>query len=179
MRIIHTSDWHLGQYFFGKSRAYEHKQFLNWLILQAEQHQVDAIIVAGDIFDTANPPSYARELYFDFIAQLHALPVPCKLVVLAGNHDSVAMIAESKQLLAKFSTFVIPTTSIDETEQVFVLNDQKGQPGAVICAVPFIRPRELITSQAGQSAQEKQANLQNAIAEHYHHLYAKAEKLSI
>ena len=51
MRIIHTSDWHLGQYFFTKSRAAEHQAFLSWLTGQVEQYQVDAIIVAGDIFD--------------------------------------------------------------------------------------------------------------------------------
>lgn len=55
MRIIHTADWHLGQYFYTKSRAAEHQAFLHWLIAQVEQHQVDAIIVAGDIFDNGSP----------------------------------------------------------------------------------------------------------------------------
>ena len=63
MRIIHTSDWHLGQHFFGKTRAAEHQAFMAWLLLQIEQHQVDALIIAGDIFDTGTPPSYARTLY--------------------------------------------------------------------------------------------------------------------
>ena len=58
MRLIHTSDWHLGQYFFTKSRAAEHQAFLRWLTGQVQQHQVDAVIVAGDIFDTGSPPSY-------------------------------------------------------------------------------------------------------------------------
>ncbi|MGJ8693477.1 MAG: exonuclease subunit SbcD [Thalassotalea sp.] len=178
MRIIHTSDWHLGQYFFGKSRAAEHKQFLTWLIEQVKAHQVDAIVVAGDIFDTGNPPSYARELYFDFIAKLQALDVSCQLVVLAGNHDSAAMMAESKQLLAKFATFVIPTTLVAEAEQVFALNNKAGQPGAVICAVPFIRPREMVVSKAGQSAHDKQSQLQYAIAEHYQRLYRQAQTLA-
>ena len=63
MRILHTSDWHLGQNFYSKSRAAEHEAFLNWLLETARTHEVDAIIVAGDIFDTGSPPSYARELY--------------------------------------------------------------------------------------------------------------------
>ena len=66
-RILHTSDWHLGQNFYGKSRASEHQQFLNWLLEQVVEHDIDAVIVAGDIFDTGTPPSYAREMYFDFI----------------------------------------------------------------------------------------------------------------
>ena len=67
MRILHTSDWHLGQHFIGRSRADEHQAFLCWLVQQVQQQQIDAIIVAGDIFDTATPPSYARELYNQFI----------------------------------------------------------------------------------------------------------------
>lgn len=55
MRIIHTSDWHLGQYFFTKTRAQEHQQFLDWLLAQIKHYQVDALIVAGDIFDTGSP----------------------------------------------------------------------------------------------------------------------------
>ncbi|MED5236205.1 MAG: exonuclease subunit SbcD, partial [Pseudomonadota bacterium] len=62
MKILHTSDWHLGQSFFTKSRKNEHAAFLKWLLQQVEAHQIDAIIVAGDVFDTGTPPSYAREL---------------------------------------------------------------------------------------------------------------------
>ena len=102
MRIIHTSDWHLGQYFYGKSRANEHQQFFSWLLVQVKKHDVDAIIVAGDIFDTATPPSYARQLYFNFISELQSST--CQLIVLAGNHDSVSMLAESKTLLSTLST---------------------------------------------------------------------------
>lgn len=94
MRLIHTSDWHLGQYFFTKSRAAEHQAFLNWLIEQIEQQQVDALIVAGDLFDTGSPPSYARELYNRFVVELQR--TGCQLVVLGGNHDSVATLNESR-----------------------------------------------------------------------------------
>ena len=66
MRILHTSDWHLGQNFYSKSREAEHQAFLDWLLETAQTHQVDAIIVAGDVFDTGSPPSYARTLYNRF-----------------------------------------------------------------------------------------------------------------
>jgi len=65
MKILHTSDWHLGQHFYGKSRAKEHQHFLNWLLTQVKDNDIDAVIVAGDIFDTGTPPSYAREMYFE------------------------------------------------------------------------------------------------------------------
>lgn len=176
MRIIHTSDWHLGQHFYGKSRANEHQQFLDWLIEQSQQQQIDAIIVAGDIFDTGTPPSYAREMYFDFIAKLNK--TNCQLVVLAGNHDSVAMLSESKQLLQQLSTRVTSAASDNISEQVFVLESLKTGQQAVVCAIPFIRPRDIVKSYAGQSAKEKQQSLQQAIAEHYQHLFEHAQCLS-
>lgn len=105
MRIIHTSDWHLGQNFYSKSRAAEHSAFLDWLLTSAQAHEVDAIIVAGDIFDTGSPPSYARELYNRFVVQLQQ--TGCQLVVLAGNHDSVATLNESRDILAFLKTTVV------------------------------------------------------------------------
>lgn len=176
MRIIHTSDWHLGQHFYGKSRAREHQQFLNWLVEQSKVQQIDAIIVAGDIFDTGTPPSYAREMYFDFIAKLHQ--AQCQLVVLAGNHDSVAMLGESQNLLEQLSTRVIAAVNDNMAEQVFVLNSLKTKQQAVICAIPFIRARDVVKSYAGQSASDKQRSLQQAITEHYQKLFTKAQTLS-
>jgi exonuclease SbcD len=180
MRIIHTSDWHLGQYFYGKSRANEHQQFLTWLLTQVKIHDIDAIIVAGDIFDTATPPSYARQMYFNFISEIQSLN--CQLVILAGNHDSVSMLAESKDLLNALSTRVIANVSdLDNNEnlaeQVFILKNSHKEPKAVICAVPFIRPRDVIKSQQGQSASDKSLSLQQAIVNHYQALFEQAQQL--
>ncbi|MCW8833148.1 MAG: exonuclease subunit SbcD, partial [Colwellia sp.] len=180
MRIIHTSDWHLGQYFYGKSRANEHQQFLDWLLVQAKEHHVNAIIVAGDIFDTATPPSYARQMYFNFISELQSLD--CQLIVLAGNHDSVSMLAESKELLSALNTQVVANVSDisipgNLTEQVFAIKDKQENIQAVVCAVPFIRPRDVIKSQAGQSATEKSENLQQAIVKHYQSLFEQAQQI--
>ncbi|MDG0807135.1 exonuclease subunit SbcD [Pectobacterium brasiliense] len=172
MRIIHTADWHLGQYFYTKSRAAEHQAFLNWLIVQVEHHQVDAIIVAGDIFDNGSPPSYAREMYYSFVVALQR--TGCQLIVLGGNHDSVAMLNESRELLACLNTRVIACASDDPAQQVLVLENRQQQPGALLCAIPFLRPRDVLTSKAGQSGDEKQLALQEAITAHYQQCYQLA-----
>lgn len=172
MRLIHTSDWHLGQYFFTKSRAAEHQAFLRWLIEQVEQQQVDALIVAGDLFDTGSPPSYARELYNRFVVELQH--TGCQLVILGGNHDSVATLNESRELLSCLNTTVIANAQTAIEQQILVLQQRDGRPGAVLCAIPFLRPRDLLTSRAGESGTQKQQALQEAIAEHYHHLYQAA-----
>ncbi len=111
MRILHTSDWHLGQYFMGKSRQAEHEALIAWLIEQTRLHAVDAVLIAGDVFDTGAPPSYARELYNRLIVALHDARVG--LTVLAGNHDSVATMQESRGLLAYLGTVVIPAVEDD------------------------------------------------------------------
>jgi exonuclease SbcD len=93
MRILHTSDWHLGQHFMGKSRQAEHQALIDWLLIQVEAHAVDAVLIAGDVFDTGAPPSYARELYSQLVVRLHGAGVA--LLLLGGNHDSVATLAKA------------------------------------------------------------------------------------
>lgn len=168
MRILHTSDWHLGQNFYSKSRAAEHAAFLDWLLETAEAQQVDAIIVAGDIFDTGAPPSYARELYYRFVVQLQQ--TGCHLVVLAGNHDSVATLNESREILAFLHTTVVAAAGCAP----FILKHRDGTPGAVFCPVPFLRPRDIVTSQAGLSGSEKQQHLLAAITDYYQQQYQQA-----
>ncbi|PHM66342.1 ATP-dependent dsDNA exonuclease [Xenorhabdus stockiae] len=172
MRIIHTSDWHLGQYFFTKNRAAEHQHFLQWLIRQINEHQVDALIIAGDVFDTGSPPSYARELYNRFVVDLQS--TGCQLVILGGNHDSVATLNESKTLFSYLNTTVIACAETDTQQQIKVLNNKNGQAGAILCAIPYLRPRDIMFSKAGQSAIQKQQALQDAISAHYHQLYQQA-----
>ncbi|WP_415755931.1 exonuclease subunit SbcD [Pseudomonas leptonychotis] len=172
MRILHTSDWHLGQHFMGKTRQAEHQAFCDWLIEQVRAQAVDAVLIAGDIFDTGAPPSYAREQYNRFIVELRA--TGCELVVLGGNHDSVAMLGESKTLLAQLGTRVIPGVCEQLDEQLLVLHRRDGSVGALLCGIPFIRPRDVLLSLAGQSAQDKQQSLQQAIQQHYQELYALA-----
>ena len=172
MRILHTSDWHLGQHFMGKTRQAEHQAFIDWLLQQVREHAVDAVIVAGDLFDTGAPPSYARELYNRLVVDLHGSGTA--LVLLGGNHDSVATLGESRPLLTCLGTSVIPTVEADLEQQVLVLPQRDGTPGAIVCAIPFIRPRDVMQSQAGQSAEEKQLSLQEAIHQHYQALYRLA-----
>ncbi|MDO6678189.1 MULTISPECIES: exonuclease subunit SbcD [unclassified Shewanella] len=176
MRIIHTSDWHLGQNFYGKSRAVEHKAFLQWLLAQISQHQVDALIVAGDIFDTGTPPSYARSLYNQFIVDIQA--TNCKLIVLGGNHDSVATLGESKQLLACLNATVIPGALDNAAEHVLLVADSHDHPCAIVCALPYLRPRDIVLSESGESSEDKQRKLANEIADLYQRCFAHAQAIN-
>ncbi len=175
MRILHTSDWHLGQHFIGKSRLPEHQKFINWLVDKVDEYQIDAIVIAGDVFDTGTPPSYARELYNQFIAELNQRQ--CCALILAGNHDSVATLNESRQLLSYFRTDVVTRATEVIEDQVLVLEDRQNEPGVIVCAVPFIRPRDVLSSQAGQSSEQKSRELGAAIHLHYQALFKQAESI--
>ncbi|HHG0471580.1 TPA: exonuclease subunit SbcD [Proteus mirabilis] len=172
MRIIHTSDWHLGQYFFTKTRAKEHQQFLDWLLEQIREQQVDALIVAGDIFDTGSPPSYARELYNRFVVAIR--DTQCQLIILGGNHDSVATLNESKSLLACLNTTVIANVHTENPQAPIILYQKNHMPGALLCAIPYLRPRDMVNSKSGQSGAEKQHVLKEAIADYYQRQYQAA-----
>ncbi|SBT11376.1 exonuclease subunit SbcD [Vibrio celticus] len=172
MKILHTSDWHLGQNFYNKSRKNEHERFLQWLLEQVTEHDIDAIIVAGDIFDTSTPPSYAREMYNKFVVDSNK--IGCQLVLLGGNHDSVSVLKETQQLLKYMGADVIPNTNEDHATQVVELKGKSGDVEALVCAIPFIRPRDVLTSQAGVTGVERQKQLGDAIKQHYQNVYDAA-----
>jgi len=176
MRIIHTSDWHLGQHFMGKSRETEHRLFLDWLHDFIIQSGADALVVAGDIFDTGTPPSYARTLYNDFIVSLQNSG--CSMaVILGGNHDSAATLNEARELLACLKTRVFGKIIPNAKEHVVVLKDAMGKSCAILCAVPFIRPRDIITSRSNQSGRDKSRSLAEAISCFYDEVFGAAREL--
>lgn len=173
MRLLHTSDWHLGQNFMNHSREREHTTLIDWLLEQVQSQSVDAVLIAGDIFDTGTPPSYARALYYRLIAELHQRNVA--LLLLGGNHDSVSVLSESLPLMHHLNTTVIAATGAAADHVVTLAQRGSAVPGCIVCALPFIRPRDVLTSQAGQSAQDKQHSLQTAIQTTYAQVFAAAQ----
>ena len=174
MRIIHTSDWHLGQNFFNFTRQAEHQQLIEWLTEQVKIHQVDAVIIAGDIFDTGTPPSYARNLYSELILAMQS--VNCQLIITAGNHDSVATLNEIKTLVKALNCHVISQASEHVAEQVVPITKAEKTIGYV-CAIPFLRSKDIITSRADESIKEKHNNLAKGIYQHFENTFQAAQRL--
>lgn len=170
MRLLHTSDLHIGQSFFDRSRHHEHRAFLNWLVDLARTREVDAVLIAGDVFDTGTPSSQARELYNGFCADMSAIGT--QLLIVGGNHDSPAVLGETRRLLASLSTVVIPEVSSTIDDQVHVILRRDGRPGMVLCGVPFVRSRDVTRSMPGQSADEKRAAIMVGIAKLYADIHA-------
>ena len=100
MKIIATSDWHLGNLFHGNDRLSEHEHFLKWLLQQLEEHRPEALLVAGDIFDNGNPSAAAQSLYYNFLYQATTICPTMKIIITAGNHDSASRLEAPRPILS-------------------------------------------------------------------------------
>ncbi len=156
MRLLHTSDWHLGQLLHGHDRHAEHAAFLDWLLRQLQQRDIDALLIAGDIFDSANPSADAQRLYYSFLARAGQCCPQLQIVVIAGNHDSPMRIDAPAAVLQALRVHVIGQyrkgAGSDERVRV-ALRRRDGSVGALVLAVPFLRPGDLPEGHGGAYAQ--------------------------
>jgi len=175
LKILHTSDWHLGQSFMGKSREEEHQAFLTWLLELIEKEDISVLIVAGDIFDTGTPPNYALELYYNFLTKLSQSSCE-NIIITAGNHDSIATLKAPKQLLKALNIHLITSGDADE-EEIVSIYEQDRLVG-VVCAVPFLRDYVVRKSLDAQSMSDKENALTHGIKEHYNCVYKEALRVA-
>ncbi len=174
MKILHTSDWHLGQKYLYYDREEEHRLALHWLIDTIHTQEVEVLIVAGDVFDIGNPPNYARRLYYNFLTAL--LKSPCRhIVITGGNHDSPSMLDAPKELLAALNMHVVGTASKNLEDELIQLKDKNGKVEAVVAAVPFLRDSDLRFSVAGESGYERIGRVREGILRHYQNIGTLAE----
>lgn len=166
MKILHTSDWHLGQKFLAKDRLEEHQLALDWMYELIQKEKIEVLLVAGDIFDIGAPPNYARKLYYQFLTRL--LNTSCRhIVIVGGNHDSPSMLEAPKDLLEQLNMHVVGAVPKDFDSQIIELKDESGQVEAVVAAVPFLRDRDLRKSASAETGLERIAVIKQSILEHY------------
>ncbi|SDQ52592.1 MULTISPECIES: exonuclease SbcCD subunit D C-terminal domain-containing protein [unclassified Pseudomonas] len=155
MRLFHTSDWHLGQTLHGQERDFEHACFLEWLLGQLKLRQPDALLIAGDIFDTVNPPVKAQERLYDFIVQAHEQQPKLTIVMIAGNHDSGSRIELPAPLMRSLRTHALGRVQwldegeLDSERLLIPLTNAKGKVAAWCLALPFLRPAEVTGAHLG------------------------------
>ncbi|MBM1202845.1 exonuclease SbcCD subunit D C-terminal domain-containing protein [Pseudomonas fragi] len=155
MRLFHTSDWHLGQNLHGQDRDFEHACFLTWLLAQLASEQPDVLLIAGDIFDTVNPPVKAQERLYDFIVSAHEQQPKLTIVMIAGNHDSGSRIELPGPLMRRLRTHALGRVlwlddgQLDAERLLIPLPDAKGKISAWCLALPFLRPAEVTGAHLG------------------------------
>ncbi len=173
MKILHTSDWHLGRSLYGRRRHGEFEAFLDWLAEYIENEQVNVLLIAGDVFDTTAPSNRAQELYYSFLCRI-AHSVTCRqVVVIGGNHDSPSFLNAPKALLGALNVHVVG--AMDADDEIIVCHNADGDPCAIICAVPYLRDRDIRQSEAGESMDDKRAKLAEGYRAHYRNIGERAE----
>lgn len=140
MRILHTSDWHLGSSLDGVSRDEDHALFLGWLKTAIERERVDVLVVAGDVFDQAHPSAEAQRLFFAFLRAISQSGLR-KVVIVGGNHDSPSRLDAPRTVLDALEVHVVGGLSADEASWERCICPIPGESGgveAVVLAVPFV-----------------------------------------
>lgn len=173
--ILHTSDWHLGRQLYGQNRHAEFQAFLQWLQQAMREQHTDVLLIAGDVFDTITPNHAAQELYYHFLATCAAEKLCQHIVIIGGNHDSASFLNAPKSLLSAMNVTVIGAATTCLEDEVLVLQDSDNTPMAIVCAVPYLRDRDVRLSLENQSIDDKQQALLQGIRQHYHHIYLHAE----
>jgi len=158
MRLLHTSDWHLGQSLHNFERTYEHQCFLDWLLDTIVAEQADALLIAGDVFDNANPSSASQRQLYRFLQQARLRAPQLDLIVIAGNHDSPGRLEAPGPLLETHGTQVIGNVprgadgKIDVERLVLPLTGKSGAVEAWCLAIPFLRPGDVPRPEAAAAA---------------------------
>ena len=142
MRLLHTSDWHLGKKLADRPRKEVFVQFLNWLLKVLKEEKIDLLLIAGDVFDVTMPSHEAQELYYEFLAR--AVKTECRnIVVIAGNHDSASFLEAPEHLLKFLNIYVVGEAEGDPKKEVIDIRKESGEVEAVVCAIPFLKEKNL------------------------------------
>jgi exonuclease SbcD len=178
MKILHTSDWHLGRTLYGRKRTAEFEAFLQWLLATLKEYEVDVLLVAGDVFDTVAPTNRAQQLYYRFLCR--TAEFGCRhVVVVGGNHDSPSFLDAPKELLSFLDVHVVGAVPEKIEEELLTLRGPDGVPELLVCAVPYLRDRDVRVLGADENLRDKERNLTMGIEGHYREIGRLAvEKLA-
>ncbi|WP_038149383.1 exonuclease SbcCD subunit D [Tolumonas lignilytica] len=176
MKLLHTADWHLGHRLHGHERYFEHRTFLDWLMNEIAARDIDGLLVAGDVFDTANPSATSWQLFYQFLATLRQQRPHLNVIIIAGNHDSPSKLDAPHELLKSFDLHLIGAIERDSNglldcqKLAIPLKDKTGQIQAWCAAVPFLRSADLRLNDERQDDQDDRLII--GVAEVYQQVFS-------
>ena len=142
IRLLHTADWHLGKRLKQQSLLEEQQLFLEWLLRCCVEKEIDYILMAGDLFDVANPPQDAEQMYYSFLARL-GKETNTKIIITGGNHDSIGAVNGIRPLAAAWDVILVGEPfPEDPSQECFPLYNRSGEMEAVVAATPFLREKD-------------------------------------
>ena len=163
IKILHTADWHIGKKLFKKSLDEDIQLFFDWLINYINNEEVDVLIVAGDIFDMANPSHSSRRLYYSILKELVQTGV--KVIITSGNHDSPTNLQASSDILKVLDIHVVGGVTDDVSQEVITFS--KNGEDIVFAAVPFLRDKDLREGSQLNDPSNRVEQVRNGILDHY------------
>lgn len=179
MRMLHTSDWHLGASSGPVSRLPEQQVFLDWLLQTLTAHEIDTLVVAGDVFDVMHPPTDAVATYFRFLARLPATGVR-DVVVIGGNHDSPSQLDAPRHVLEALSVSVVgglPPAGDRGSRMIVPLRSRGGRDVIAVCAaVPYVHEYRLGVRTTDTDKAALRDAFQTAFRDLYRSLVDEAEQ---
>lgn len=145
MKILHTSDWHLGHVLYNYDRSREQQAFLRELAETVRTEQPDVMVVSGDVYHYANPSSSAQRMYTEAMLEIHRACEEMSIVVTAGNHDSGQKLEIDRSLWQHFGLHVIggiyrDADGVDLNRHIIEIKDRESRTTGYVAAIPHIYP---------------------------------------
>jgi DNA repair protein SbcD/Mre11 len=142
MRILHTGDWHVGKTLARRSRIEEAREALKTVVSVATEHDVDAVLVCGDVFEHLSPSPDAEQVVYEVLLAFAEKKIP--VVVLAGNHDHPQRWHAIEPLLGPFAVHVVPDVRRPDLGGILEISARDGSTSAQIAVLPWVTERRLI-----------------------------------
>lgn len=164
-RIIHTADWHLGKPLHDLSRVQEHDIFLDWLLDKIKELDADALLIAGDVFDSGLPPQKVLKQWYGFVKKLKQIG-DCRLVVIGGNHDSPLQLESAAPVLELLDVRVDGRVKEDPADRILLLPDSEN-PQVAVAMIPYLRDADLRVGTFGEDLNEIRTKVEKGIRQKY------------
>ena len=175
-KFIHTSDWHIGRKLKDFERYDEFRKFFDWLENLIKIENVDALFVSGDIFDNTTPSTQSQEIYYSFLAKISKSN--CRhVIIISGNHDSPTFLDAPSEILNLCNIYVIGQACENPDDEIIILKDENEIPEMIVCAVPYLRDRDVRKLNSNDNSENIEQDLISGITEHYSKIFEKAKIL--
>ncbi|BDD05801.1 metallophosphoesterase family protein [Aureibacter tunicatorum] len=177
MKILHTADWHLGKRLHSFDLLEDQQAFLDWISSYMLKEQVDLLLIAGDIFDTAYPNLQSQEIYTQFLAKLYSAEYPKQVIITDGNHDGKSTLRITSNILKHLNVSVVCDVHENRNEHIIPVKNGDNIEMYVV-AVPFLRDQDLRKSSAEAGSLERSEVMKKALRDFYNELAEKVQQIN-
>lgn len=164
MKILHTSDWHIGHRLHEHTQFEEQTLFFNWLVKSIDTQKIDVLLVSGDVFDSSSPSAQSQKMYYDVLIKI-SRTYCSHIVITGGNHDSPGMLNAPKQILGALNIIVVAKATENIEDEVFEFNINGEH--LIIGAVPYLRDQDIRRAVAGENFDDITQKYKLALKKHY------------